>query len=210
MGDEEASVARTVPAALGLRVHSGWAALIVVGGSPRAPEISARRRIEMADPQLPGSQQPYHAAEDLELGKAAALLKRFRETAQRMAERGLGEVVAEARERGQGIVGCGILQSSGRVGSSLATTLASHALIHTADGNHFRDALKSASEHLDLPVLEVRERDLLGRASLTLGLSPKEVGRELVELGRALGPPWTQDQKYAALVARLVLVGRRP
>jgi hypothetical protein len=71
-------VARTIPAALGLRVHSGWAALIVVGGSTRAPEISARRRIEMADPRLPGSQQPYHAAEGLELAKAAALLKRFR------------------------------------------------------------------------------------------------------------------------------------
>ena len=203
-------MAKTIPAALGLRVHSGWAALIVVGGSARAPEISARRRIEMADPQLLGSQQPYHAAEGLELAKAGALLKRFRETAERMAVRGLGDVIAEARERNQAIVGCGILESSGRVGSSLATTLASHALIHTADGNHFRDALKGAAEHHDLPVVEVRERELMELASRRLGLSPKEVGRELVELGRPLGPPWTQDQKYAALVARLVLAGGRP
>ncbi|HKC13938.1 MAG TPA: hypothetical protein VKI41_18075 [Vicinamibacteria bacterium] len=203
-------MAKTIPAALGLRVHSGWAALIVVGGSARAPEISARRRIEMADPQLLGSQQPYHAAEGLELAKAGALLKRFRETAERMAVRGLGDVIAEARERGQRMVGCGILESSGRVGSSLATTLASHALIHTADGNHFRDALKGAAEHHDLPVVEVRERELMELASRRLGLSPKEVGRELVELGRPLGPPWTQDQKYAALVARLVLAGGRP
>jgi hypothetical protein len=203
-------VARTIPAALGLRVHSGWAALVVIGGSHRAPEISARRRIEMADPQLPGSQQPYHAAEGLELAKAAALLKRFRETARRMAVRGLGQVIAEARERGQEVVGCGILQSSGRAGTSLATTLASHALIHTADGNHFRDALKRAGEHLDLPVVEVRERELMEQASLMLGQSLPEVGRELVELGRSIGPPWTQDQTYAALVARLVLAGRRP
>jgi hypothetical protein len=203
-------VARTIPAALGLRVHSGWAALVVVGGSARAPEVSARRRIEMADPQLPGSQQPYHAAEGLELAKAAARLKRFRETARRMAARGLGQVIAEARDRGLGVVGCGILQSSGRVGASLATTLASHALIHTADGNHFRDALRRAGEQLDLPVVEVRERELMEQASVTLGLSLAEVGRELVELGRSIGPPWTQDQKYAALVARLVLAGRRP
>jgi hypothetical protein len=203
-------VARTIPAALGLRVHSGWAALVVVGGPARAPEISARRRIEMADPQLPGSQQPYHAAEGLELAKASALLKRFRETAERMAVRALGDVIAEARERGQGIVGCGILQSSGRVGASLATTLASHALIHTADGNHFREALKSAAEHLDLPVVEVRERDLMKQASLALRLSAADLGREIVELGRPLGPPWAQDQKQAALVARLVLAERRP
>jgi hypothetical protein len=203
-------VVRSIPAALGLRVHSGWAALIVVGGSPRAPEISARRRIEMADPQLAGSQQPYHAAEGLELAKATALLKRFQETARRMAVRGLEQVIAEARGRGQQIVGCGILQSSGRAGASLATTLASHALIHTADGNHFRDALKSAGEHLDLPVVEVRERELMEQASLTLGRSRPEIGRDLIELGRSIGPPWTQDQKYAALVARLVLAGRRP
>ena len=203
-------MARTIPAALGLRVHSGWAALVVVGGPARAPEISARRRIEMADSQLPGSQQPYHAAEGLELAKASALLKRFRETAERMAVRALGDVIAEARERGQGIVGCGILQSSGRVGASLATTLASHALIHTADGNHFREALKSAAEHLDLPVVEVRERDLMKQASLALRLSAADLGREIVELGRPLGPPWAQDQKQAALVARLVLAERRP
>jgi hypothetical protein len=201
-------LAKTIPAGIGLRVHSGWAALVVVSGPLPALRVSARQRVEMADSELPGSQQPYHAAEGLELEKAAALLKRFRDQARRMAERALDQALAEAEGHGQQVLGCGILQSSGRAGSSLATTLASHALIHTADGNHFREALRHASERLDLRITEVRERDLLPRASQALGLSLTEIQRELVRLGRSIGPPWTQDQKYAALVAGLVLAGR--
>src|SRR5882762_6158032 len=39
---------RRPQAALGLRAHSGWAALIAVGGSAASPEVLDRRRIEMA------------------------------------------------------------------------------------------------------------------------------------------------------------------
>jgi len=35
------------PAALGFRAHSGWAAAVAVAGTPRAPEILERRRIEI-------------------------------------------------------------------------------------------------------------------------------------------------------------------
>ena len=40
---------RRPPAALGLRAHSGWAALVAVGGGPASPQVLDRRRIEMAD-----------------------------------------------------------------------------------------------------------------------------------------------------------------
>jgi hypothetical protein len=171
--------------------------------------ISARRRIEMADSQLPGSLQPYHAAEGRDLDEAAALLRRLRESARRMAEQGLRQVVRDVRELGLEIAGCAILQSSARVGSDLATTLSSHALIHTADGNHFREALRRASERLDLRVTEIRERELLGRAAELLALSPAQIPKKLTELGRSVGPPWTQDQKYAAMAALVVLASRR-
>jgi len=38
----------------------------------------------------------------------------------------------------------------------LEQTLASHAMIHTADGQHFRDALAAASEALGLKVVRLR------------------------------------------------------
>jgi hypothetical protein len=37
-------------------------------------------------------------------------------------------------------------------------------------------------------------------------LEKDEVVRRLVEIGQAIGPPWTQDEKFAALVAWLSLV----
>src|SRR5258708_3362655 len=76
------------PAVLGLRAHSGWAALVAVGGSAPAPEVVDCRRIEMADD--PEAKQPYHAAEELTLPKAAGLLERLSRKARERAAPGRG------------------------------------------------------------------------------------------------------------------------
>src|SRR5262245_31200754 len=51
--------------ALGFRSHSGWAVLIAVSGTLDSPRILERRRIVIADVELSGSRQPYHAAAEL-------------------------------------------------------------------------------------------------------------------------------------------------
>ena len=63
-------------AALGFRVHSGWAAAVAVAGTPARPEILERRRIDIADPALRGSAQPYHAAEKMPVAEAKRYLDR--------------------------------------------------------------------------------------------------------------------------------------
>jgi hypothetical protein len=114
-------------------------------------------------------------------------------------------VIDELRERGHEVVGCGILLSSGRAATTLAATLASHALIHTAEGELFRDALTHASEHCELRVTGVRERELFARGAAELRVPVDELRRQVTEMGRPIGPPWRQDQKHAALVAWLAL-----
>src|SRR5205807_2629305 len=52
-------------ATCGLRVHSGWAALVAVAGPLAAPAVLARRRIELVDEASPGGRQPFHAARNL-------------------------------------------------------------------------------------------------------------------------------------------------
>ena len=64
-------------AAVGFAPHSGWAAVVVLSGDPRAPQVVARERIEMADPKLPGAPQPYHAVEGLTVAKAEEWLARY-------------------------------------------------------------------------------------------------------------------------------------
>jgi len=127
-----------------------------------------------------------------------------------LAQRGLEAVVDELAKAGHDVAGCALLRASGRPLPILAATLASHALIHTADGEHFRDALSHAADHCGLPLVGVRERELLARGEAAVGLSADELLRRVGEMGRALGPPWRQDEKLAALAAWLVLASPRP
>src|SRR3989304_1137473 len=66
------SKARPVTA-IGCRVKSGWAMTVLVGGSVTAPRVLDRRRIELSDPTVPATVQPYHAAFGTEQTDTAAV-----------------------------------------------------------------------------------------------------------------------------------------
>lgn len=205
---ESPSVTATKCAALGLRAHSGWVALVALGGRPGSPVVIDRRRIELADTEIPGSKQPYHAAEGLGFEEAEETVERCAGTAKRLARGAFRVVIADLRKRGHEVVGCGLLLASGRPLPALASILASHALIHTADGELFRDALTHAAEQHDLPVTRVREKELFARAAADLRIPTDALQRGVNELGRSIGPPWTQDQKLAALVGWVALAAQ--
>jgi hypothetical protein len=192
-------------AVLGFAPHSGWAAVVALGGSPADPKVLARSRVEMADPRDPESKQPYHAVETLGVEKAARRLDGYMAVAERMAGSAIKALVKDLDRREYRVTSVGIVESSGRKGSSLASILASHALIHTADGDHFRKALAAAAEGSDLPVSRVPARDLEGQAVARLGQAAPRLQEAVKELGRQVGPPWGTDQKMAALLAWLLL-----
>ena len=197
-------------AALGLRAHSGWAVLVVVAGPLNAPSVIDRRRIEIADPGITGSTQPYHAAAQLDLRKAEEFVKRCADGANLLAQQAVRAAVDDTRKRSYEVLGGGILLGSGRPGPTLAATLASHALIHTAEGELFRSALTQAIERCGLPLTKVRERELWNRGVAELHVSLDELQRYVAEMGRPIGPPWRQDEKHAALVGWLTLAGASP
>ncbi|HEX2713786.1 MAG TPA: hypothetical protein VHM88_16435, partial [Candidatus Acidoferrales bacterium] len=119
---------KTIPAALGFRAHSGWAALVVVAGPRRSPAVVDRRRIELIAPGIP--KQPYHAAEKLGLEEAEKLVGQCAKVAGRLAQQAMGAAIQNLRDNGHAPVGCGILLAAGRPAATFAATLASHALIH--------------------------------------------------------------------------------
>lgn len=47
---------------IGIRVHSGWGALVVVTGEAGAAEGIDRQHVEIIDQNIPGAVQPYHFA----------------------------------------------------------------------------------------------------------------------------------------------------
>jgi hypothetical protein len=190
---------------LGFAPHSGWAAVVVIGGTRVLPLVLARERLELADASLAGAKQPFHAIEGLPLEKARERLAKFQASAARLAAAGLRMLVQTARAAGIEPLAAGILDSSGRDGATLQAILASHALIHTADGNHFREALGAACTVQKLPFTRIRQRDLASEAARELKRAPQELTAAVARLGREVGAPWGADQKGAALIAWLLL-----
>src|ERR1035438_7866065 len=180
--------------ALGFRAHSGWAAMVAVAGTIDALRVLDRRRIVIADPQTPGSKQPYHAAAELPFPQAEALVRQTIESSRALALEAIAATVKVLRSQGHEVAGCGVLLGSGKALPALAGILASHPLIHTAEGEMFRDVLVWAAHSLGLPVTRVRAKEL-DTNTLT----------HVASFGKLIGPPWTQDQKYATVAALMAL-----
>jgi hypothetical protein len=197
------------PAAIGFRAHSGWAAavaLVQAGAGPQyAPVAIMRRRIEMADRGAAGPSQPYHAAVGLDIHEAEQHVANCAARAATLAVTALRCIVEDLRQLGHRTAGCGLLLASGRPLPPLERILTSHPLLHTAEGELFRDALRSASRECGLPLTTVKERELLTRAIAELRLPAGALERHLAAMGKGIGPPWRQDQKFASVAAWLAL-----
>lgn len=192
-------------AAIGIRVHSGWGALVAVSGATGAEEVVERSRIEITHPKMPGAVQPYHFAEKMELKQAERHITKCAEASASLALAALREVLGQLESRDYRVTGSAILLSSGRPIPELAKILASHAMIHTAEGEFFRHAFRQALEQLKIPVTGIRERDLQAGAQSRFGKAAAQLQKRIDAMGRSLGPPWTTDQKTAALAACMVL-----
>ena len=85
-----------------------------------------------------------------------------------------------------------MILGSGKALPPLEKILASHPLLHTAEGELFREVLLWAAKQCGLPVTGVCEKSL-DAATLQRIRSLR------------IGPPWTQDQKFATVAAFIAL-----
>ena len=193
------------PAAVGFRVHSGWTSLVVVALEEGKPVVLARQRPHLVAKFSYTFRQPYHTAEKMSLDEAVVFLEGQREEACRLAVAALQAAQRDVAEQGYKIKRAALLLASGRPLPELAKILKAHSLIHTADGEFFREALARAAREAKLVLTSLRERELLATAAATLKRKPAALVKLVSELGKPLGSPWTQDEKFAALAAWLAL-----
>jgi len=191
-------------AAIGVRMHSGWGALVAVSNDNGTVEVIERRRIVVISPGARGGKQPYHFAKSLELREAEKYLGESSEAAKCLALTAVQDLADKVCGQNR-IVGSAVLLASGRPLPHLAKVLASHSLIHAAEGEFYREVFSKACEKLGLPVTGIRERDVAEHVQATFGQGAKRMWQQVSDAGRSLGPPWTQDYKMAALAALLVL-----
>jgi hypothetical protein len=169
------------------------------------PVVLARQRVQLVETFSYEFRQPYHTAEKMLEGQAREFISRMQAEARRLAYRAVRELASRTEEQGMKLRRCGLLLASGRPLPTLDRILASHALIHTADGELFREALLHASARCGLRDFRIKERELLERAGQVVRLKGDGLMRRVTELGRPLGSPWSQDEKFSTLAAWLAL-----
>ena len=192
-------------AAVGFRVHSGWAAMAAVCVEKGAPRVVARARVQLVEAFTYRFRQPYHTAEKLPPDPAHEFVAGVEKESQKLASRAIRGLQAELQKQGMELTRCALLMASGRTLPSFEKILASHALIHTADGELFREALLSAAKRCGIETVKIKEKELLENGRRALRMQPASLLCRLAELGRPFGSPWSQDEKFATLAAWVAL-----
>ncbi len=193
------------PAAVGWRTHSGWAVVVVMAGTPAEPVVLVRRRAELLDQDLP--RQPYHAAAEggLRLDEGAALIRQVAVAATAGAGAALASVVSELAGSEHELVGVGLVAAERRIPPSLDQILASHALLHGAEGELYEQAVAEAAARAHLPLSVLSSKTVFSDAAAAVVTDSATLEAALRIVGRAIGPPWQKDHREAAAAALTAL-----
>ena len=196
--------------AFGLKAHSGWAALVVLGKGSGELQVVDRRRVELVEKDdVSWAKQPYHAAERLSAGDARMLVERGVASARRIAVREIRMAVKRAGDAGHDVAACAVLAGDPMPDWAVDEILAVHFRMHKAEGVLFRDALARAARACALKLVEVPEKRLDEHAERALDTSLNRARTTIASLGKSVGAPWGKDQKDATLAAMIALQGRK-
>jgi hypothetical protein len=189
------------PASLGFTVKSGWAAAVLLGGPAPSPRVLDVRRIELSDPEIPESRQPFH--EGFGTARSSGTkLSRLVTSVDRFGRRSVARFIRKHKAGGHTLRGAGIV-----VGSLIdpETIANDHIRIHALEGQLFRRVVEAAAAENRLASAIWRERDLYASAAEILKKPEQRVRATLLNLERPTGCPWRAEYKAAALAAWLML-----
>ena len=191
-------------AALGFRVKSGWAAVVLLTGPPHSPQLSDVRRVELSDPRLPETRQPYHAA----MGKLETdpgKINRRKRVVRCIAEQSVATLLAGYRGKGHGIKRAALVVGSQVDPASIANP---HIRAHALEGQLFRAVMEESLQNNRIPIDVLLERDAYARVAAQFKQSSDNVRRVIGNLGRmipAAAGSWRAEQKLAAVAALFAL-----
>jgi len=192
-------------AALGFRVKSGWAMVVLLSGASSPPRVIDRRRVDLSDPAVPDSAQPFHAGLDLPKTAGAKAVARLVECVERSSERAIAKLIKHYRTGGYRIVGAGIV-----VGSTVdpQTIRNDHIRAHAEEGRLFRVVIENALKLSRLKSSVTREKDSMSEGTKALGISERKLRAELTTMGKAVEGSWRAEEKAATIAAWMELTRR--
>ncbi len=188
--------------ALGFRVKSGYAIAVALHGAASTPTVAARVVVELSDPAVPATRQPYHDGfyeqqdDPRELSRLVALVK---QCATRSMDALLkDERVAGLRCRGAGVVVGSVIDPQ-RVGNL-------HIRAHASEGQLFRTVLVEALTSHGIASDVIVDKALAGTAAKGLRRTDAAIARAVAALGKTYGGTWRAEEKAACTAAWLALL----
>ena len=191
-------------AALGFRVKSGWAVVVLLTRPSHAVQLSDSSRVELSDPRVPETRQPYHAA----MGKLEMdpeKLNRRERLVRCIAQQSLANLLVGYRQKGYAIRRATVV-----IGSQVdpGTIANPHIRAHALEGRLFRSAVEESLRCEKIRAEVLLECDAYARVAARLKQSIDDVKRVIQNLGRstpANARPWRAEQELAALAALFAL-----
>lgn len=192
-------------AAIGFRVKSGWAMAVLLTGPPSSPRVVDRRRIELADPAVPDSIQPFHAGLDLARSAAAKKIGHLVKCVERAAHLSIKTLLDSHRSNAYRLVGAGLV-----VGSIIdpETIKNDHIRAHAEEGKLFRVVIEHELKARRLRMSVTPEKELYARGARVLGMPEARIKSSLVALGKDVSGSWRAEEKAATLAAWMALASR--
>jgi hypothetical protein len=190
------------PAALGLRVKSGWAMAVLLAGPATAPRLLRCQSVLLSDPEVPESKQPYHVALELPEKEAAIIVPNLQQVVRSAAKGSVADLLERAGE-----AGC-VVRASALVVGSLADAASlhnEHIRAHALEGRLFRTVLEDAFRAQGIPCAVLLEKTAYDAAATALRMSTAETKRTAAALGDSHDGPWRAEEKLAALAAWMSL-----
>jgi hypothetical protein len=191
-------------AALGFRIKSGWAAAVLLTRPAHAFQLLDVSRVQLSDPALPETRQPYHAT----MGKLetdSEKLNRRERVVRCIAQQSVANLLVGYRQKGYAIKHAAVVVGSQVDPARIANP---HIRAHALEGWSFRSAVEETLRSLGIRADVLLERDAYARVAAQLKQSIDDVKRAIQNLGRstpANGRPWRAEQKLAALAALFAL-----
>jgi hypothetical protein len=190
--------------AIGFRVKTGRATAVVMAGPASAPRVLSRKSVQLFDPAIPESYQPFHAELELPPEESARVVPKALEVVERVARSALRELVGEVQPALGSIIGISLVAGSSTDPESIRNP---HMRAHAREGQLFPHALAAAAKSMRIPSDTMAESEVFTNAAKKLGKSPVAIKIAVNELGRAVGKPWSAEEKAAAAAAWITLAG---
>ena len=189
------------PMALGFRVKSGYAVAIALRGPATAPAVVARTIVELSDPEVAETRQPYHHGFYTHEVDERQIAKRVK-IVERCAARSIAALLTVQRLDGFSCRGAGLV-----VGSVIdpSTVGNPHIRAHANEGRLFRAVLEDALRAHGIACDVIVEKQLAAKAAAGLKRDDAAIRNVVAGFGKALGGPWRADEKSASAAAWLAL-----